>query len=185
MNNSPEPKLPARDSAGVTVTECLQQGKIRDAHKPPPSIFKSAQEVTDCIADLIAMGRAKPATGIPECEKLPENELKEVEEELKELDLRQAEKDGQAHLDKRLVDPEEVKRALAAMIEPGSIFEIRVPKAQMQGKKGPWKTNASGYFDDIDKCVAELNKLNGIHSAEAIYVTLNPVHHDPHWIIAQ
>src|SRR5215831_16552160 len=108
--NPSECNSPAPDSVGFTVTECLQQGKIRNAYKSPPSIFKSAQEVRDCIADLIAMGRPKPATkpsGIPEREKLPEDELKQVEEELKELDLRQAEKTGQAHLDKRLVDPEE------------------------------------------------------------------------------
>jgi hypothetical protein len=65
----------------------------------------------------------------------------------------------------------EIRKALGVLIEPSAVFEVRAPKnAKISGN---WKTGTvSGYFDNIDSCIAELGK---IESAEAVYVTLNPV----------
>ena len=65
----------------------------------------------------------------------------------------------------------EIRKALGVLIEPGAVFEVRAPKSAKIS--GSWKTGTvSGYFDNIDSCIAELGK---IESAEAVYVTLNPV----------
>jgi Protein of unknown function (DUF3631) len=65
----------------------------------------------------------------------------------------------------------EIRKALGLLIEPGAVFEVRAPKNAKISNS--WKTGTvSGYFDNIDSCIAELGK---IESAEAVYVTLNPV----------
>ena len=70
---------------------------------------------------------------------------------------------------KALFDDGEVRRALAVMLAPGQVFEIRALCAKLS--RNSYKPGTvSGYFDSIDTCIAELKKLI---SAEGIYVTLN------------
>jgi hypothetical protein len=62
---------------------------------------------------------------------------------------------------------EQLRRAAEMLMEPGSVHELRIPKA------GREKT-ISGYFDDplqLAKCAAE---LDGSGKYAGIYITLNP-----------
>lgn len=58
-----------------------------------------------------------------------------------------------------------IKNALDVFHEPGSVFEVRIPKT----KAG----TLSGYFDDTTKAALILAKESGRH--QGIYVTMNPV----------
>lgn len=58
-----------------------------------------------------------------------------------------------------------IKNALDIFHEPGSVFEVRIPKT----KAG----TLSGYFDDTAKAALILAKESGRH--QGIYVTMNPV----------
>ena len=55
---------------------------------------------------------------------------------------------------KGLIDEAEVRRFLAVIMTEDAVSEIRKPKA------GRYKT-ISGYFDNQDLCVKDLQKLNG------------------------
>ena len=63
--------------------------------------------------------------------------------------------------------PLDIRTALDLLIEPGSTFEIRIPKA---GKGG----TVRGYFQDLDKAAQAASGWSG--KAAGVYVTLNPVH---------
>lgn len=58
-----------------------------------------------------------------------------------------------------------IKNALDHITEPGSVFEIRIPKAR--------SGTVSGYFDDTAIAASLIARENGKHPA--IYVTVNPV----------
>ncbi len=58
-----------------------------------------------------------------------------------------------------------IKAALDQIHEPGSIFEVRIPKTKMG--------TISGYFNDTAIAAALIARENGKH--QAIYVTANPV----------
>jgi Primase C terminal 2 (PriCT-2) len=69
-----------------------------------------------------------------------------------------------------LFSQDEVRKALATMLEPGAVFEIRAVGAQLRGSR---RTSiVSGYFNNADACLSELEKLV---RAKGIYFTLNPV----------
>ena len=59
-----------------------------------------------------------------------------------------------------------VLEALTLLHEPGSVFEVRIPKA---GRAG----TISGYFDDCEAAAKAIARYD--HKAPGIYVTLNPV----------
>ncbi|MDO8750681.1 MAG: AAA family ATPase [Dehalococcoidia bacterium] len=61
---------------------------------------------------------------------------------------------------------EAIRRALDRLVEPGAVFEIRVPKA---GRAG----TVSGYFNDLDTSAKEAALWSG--KATAVYFTVNPV----------
>ncbi len=61
----------------------------------------------------------------------------------------------------------EVERTLHLLMEPGAVFEIRVPRTPSQG-------TVSGYYTDVAKCARDVaQRLDG--KAPAVYVTPNPV----------
>lgn len=62
-------------------------------------------------------------------------------------------------------DLAEIRRALALLVEPDAVVELRVPNA---GRAGA----ASGYFDDFDALAAAAARWSG--RAEGVYLTLNP-----------
>jgi len=66
-------------------------------------------------------------------------------------------------------DPNEIRRALSLLIEPGTIFEIRAPQATT----AEWrKTHTeSGYFDDPDQAIRAVARI----LAPGVYITLNPL----------
>jgi hypothetical protein len=66
------------------------------------------------------------------------------------------------------VNRDEIKVALAPYFEHDAVVEIRAPS--VGGKRN---NTASGYFNDLEKAVVEVVKLDG--KAPAIYFTLNPV----------
>ncbi|MDP9469335.1 MAG: YfjI family protein [Chloroflexota bacterium] len=71
-----------------------------------------------------------------------------------------------------LPDPALIRESWEALVEPGTVHEVRIPKT----RKGPsrlWGV-ASGYFSDPDALVAALSNLTGL-DAEGVYLTLNPV----------
>ena len=70
----------------------------------------------------------------------------------------------------RLLNKSEVLKALAKIIERGAVFEVRALDAQLCGNRRTG--TVSGYFDNIDACLSELEKLT---AAKGIYITLNPV----------
>lgn len=55
------------------------------------------------------------------------------------------------------------------MSEPGAVVELRA----LGVRKGQYRTNASGYFDDPAKLAAAAASIDG--TAEGVYVTLNPI----------
>ncbi len=62
--------------------------------------------------------------------------------------------------------PDDVRRFLSLLHEPGDVFEIRLPKY------GRFKFTASGYFDNVDDATAAVGRWDGKASA---FVTLNPI----------
>lgn len=56
-----------------------------------------------------------------------------------------------------------ILQGLHAIIEPGHVHEIRIPKTK-------WGT-VSGYYDDVEKAVESILRYNGEYN---IYITLNP-----------
>jgi uncharacterized protein DUF3987 len=69
-----------------------------------------------------------------------------------------------------LFNKNEVRKALSTMLEPGAVFEVRALDAKLSGS---YRTGIiSGYFDNADACLSELEKLA---AAKGIYITLNPV----------
>lgn len=70
-----------------------------------------------------------------------------------------------------LFDADEVRKAIALLVEPKQVFEIRALDARLNDNK--WKIGiVSGYFDNADKAV---EALSNIGKAKSIYITLNPV----------
>ena len=69
-----------------------------------------------------------------------------------------------------LFSQDEVRKALDTMLEPGAVFEIRAVGAQLSRNRRT--STVSGYFDSVDACLSELEKLT---TAKGIYFTLNPV----------
>ena len=63
---------------------------------------------------------------------------------------------------------ETVYNTLSILRVPNEIIEIRIPKTGYKGKE----VNA-GYFDDVNKCCAVIEKYNGV--VPAIYTNLNPI----------
>ncbi|MBA3715434.1 MAG: hypothetical protein H0W76_23760, partial [Pyrinomonadaceae bacterium] len=59
-----------------------------------------------------------------------------------------------------------IEQALAVIVEPGAVVEMRVPKA------GRYKT-VSGYYTDLAKLAADAAKWSG--EADGVYISLNPV----------
>jgi hypothetical protein len=70
----------------------------------------------------------------------------------------------------RLLNKSEVLKALAKIIERGAVFEVRALEAQLCGNRRTG--TVSGYFDNPDTGVSELEKLT---AAKGIYITANPV----------
>jgi putative DNA primase/helicase len=95
-----------------------------------------------------------------------------VDAGMTDSEIFQHEKIGNELLEKSaLVNADEVRRALAVLLEPNAVFEIRALGARLRGNK--WKTGTvSGYFDSVEACIAQLPT---IAKAAGIYVTLNPV----------
>jgi hypothetical protein len=70
----------------------------------------------------------------------------------------------------QLLNKSEVLKALAKIIERRAVFEVRALGAKLSGN---YRTGIiSGYFDNADACVSQLEKLT---TAKGIYITLNPV----------
>jgi hypothetical protein len=65
-----------------------------------------------------------------------------------------------------VADPLEIRRALAMMLEPGQVAELRILHA------GRDRTVA-GYFDDVDRLAQAAAEWSG--RTPGVYVTLNPV----------
>lgn len=72
-----------------------------------------------------------------------------------------------------LFDPAEVQKALAVMVEPGSVFEVRILEPR-RAVRGFVPRVIYGYFDDPAKVPGALNALH-LEGAKGIYITLNPV----------
>ena len=70
----------------------------------------------------------------------------------------------------QLLNKSEVLKALAKIIERRAVFEVRALDAQLRGSRRAG--TVSGYFDNADDCLNELEKLT---TAKGIYFTLNPV----------
>jgi len=69
-----------------------------------------------------------------------------------------------------LFSQDEVRRALSTMLEPGAVFEVRAVDARLSSN---YRSGIiSGYFDNADACLSELEKLV---SAMGVCITLNPV----------
>ena len=65
-------------------------------------------------------------------------------------------------------DPKEIDRTLALLFAPGTVVELRIPKAGRDGV-------ISGYFNDHDALVRELARRNNY---AGVYITLNPCNPD-------
>jgi len=68
----------------------------------------------------------------------------------------------------RAFSPHDVRRFLSLVHEPGSVFELRIPKY------GPYRSTASGYFNDLDAAIEAVRRWDGKAN---VYVTLNPASH--------
>ena len=67
-------------------------------------------------------------------------------------------------------DAQEIRRCLG-LLAPEGVFEVRAPKARMNGYR---TSTAAGYFDGHDDtAVALIGSLSG--KAPGVYLTLNPV----------
>lgn len=62
-------------------------------------------------------------------------------------------------------DLEHIREAVRRLCEPGSVYELRIPKTR--------RGTVSGYYDDFDKLAEDAAKWSG--QAPGVYVTLNPV----------
>jgi uncharacterized protein DUF3631 len=68
------------------------------------------------------------------------------------------------------INENDIRHALSVLKMPGEVFEIRALDAR---KQGSYKAGAiSGYFDNVDSCIAELKRLE---SASGVYFTLNKI----------
>jgi AAA domain len=67
-------------------------------------------------------------------------------------------------------DLAEIRRSLEALVEPGSVVELRALNVAQNGGR---RFTVSGYFDDLEKMATEAAKLSGISSG--VYFTLNPL----------
>jgi putative DNA primase/helicase len=75
---------------------------------------------------------------------------------------------------KRLVDPQEVKRAYQLLTTPGQVVEMRALESS-KDHNGRYRETLGGYFDNIDDLLREISK---IRLAVGIYITLQPCHPD-------
>ena len=66
---------------------------------------------------------------------------------------------------------EAIFAGLTAVVEPGSIFEVRALKARRPGRT--FEATWSGYFDDITVAAHAIIEVDGL--ARGVYCTLNPV----------
>jgi len=73
----------------------------------------------------------------------------------------------------RCFDAAEVQKALEVIVDPGSVFEIRILEPRYAAG-GCAPRVISGYFDDPAKVSDALNSL-WLDGAKGVYVTLNPV----------
>ena len=53
----------------------------------------------------------------------------------------------------------EVRKALSTMLEPVAVFEVRALGAQLRSDRRTGTVTVSGYFDNVDLCLSELEKL--------------------------
>ena len=68
------------------------------------------------------------------------------------------------------INENDIRHALSVLKAPGEVFEIRALDAR---KQGSYKTGTiSGYFDNVNSCIAELKRLE---AATGIYFTLNKI----------
>jgi len=75
--------------------------------------------------------------------------------------------------DPPLLDPAEIEQALAALVDQGNAFEIRILNPQRNGRS--WQPKVTfGYFDDPSRVVEALSSLR-LTAAKGIYITLNPI----------
>lgn len=72
-----------------------------------------------------------------------------------------------------LIDAPEVEKALAVMVDPGSVFEIRILEPRRSGRAYMPRV-IYGYFDDPAEVLDALDAL-GLEGAKGIYIVLNPV----------
>ena len=72
-----------------------------------------------------------------------------------------------------LFDAAEVLKALAVMVAPGNVFEVRILEPRRAGR-GYMPRVIYGYFDDPAKVPDALNALR-LEGAKGIYLTMNPV----------
>jgi hypothetical protein len=70
-------------------------------------------------------------------------------------------------------DAKEIQRSLQLIIEPHTLFEIRLLKCH-KGEYGRPFT-AAGYFDDVKTAVEAVVEWDRLYRPEGSYVTLNPV----------
>jgi hypothetical protein len=70
----------------------------------------------------------------------------------------------------RVIEPDEVRKALALVRRPLSVIEIRALDAQLNGQR--YSGTVYGYFDSDDACV---DAVSNVQSAAGIYITMNPV----------
>jgi predicted P-loop ATPase len=63
-------------------------------------------------------------------------------------------------------DPEEIRRAVDLFLKPGTVLELRVPKAGNDG-------TISGYFSDPEKLTQAAISVNG--KGPGVYITLNEI----------
>lgn len=73
-------------------------------------------------------------------------------------------------------DQDAIAAFAANFMEPGCVYEVRVPKSKREGPRRLFGVN-SGYFDNPQALAREAARISGA-DAEAVYVTLNPVNPD-------
>lgn len=72
-----------------------------------------------------------------------------------------------------LFDAVEVQKAIAVIVAPGNVFEVRILDPRRSGRSYAPRV-IYGYFDDPGKVPEALNTLQ-LEGAKGIYVTMNPV----------
>ena len=68
---------------------------------------------------------------------------------------------------KKLIDPEEIKKALEVLKPNGELFEVRLLEANGKG-------NYSGYFTDPELMIRQLNELQELRKYN-VYISLNRI----------